>query len=405
MVFGKKRIYMDFASATPLHPRAMREVVRGLRLFGNPSAPHEEARAARRALEEARIKIARVLAVKPETLIVTGSGTEGNNLAVFGVIDALIRRGAKPEELHVIASGFEHPSLGDPITELARRGVAVSLAAPTAEGIITPEEIEKHLRPETVLVSVVAVQSEIGMIQPLKDIARVLEPHRQGRTQKAQELAPETAFPIFHTDASQGSLFVDLSPERLGVDLASYDAQKIMGPKGVGVLYRDLSVPLVPIMRGGRQERTLRPGTENVAAALGMAEAFVRAKEGRKERALRVLRVRDYFLELLETELPQVEVNGGVKHRIANNVNLSVPGTDGDYLAVLMDQKGIAVSPRSACINSGNPSGTVAALGKDEAAARATLRFTFAPSVTKKDAWQAVTALKEILKSTAVQNR
>ena len=388
---------MDFAAATPIHPEVIRAMDRAFLAYGNPSGPHQEGREARALLEEARTKIARELGAKPERLTFTGSGTEGNNLAVAGVIEALIKKGAKPEELHVIASGIEHPSLGTPVAALKRWGVQVSFAEPNEEGMVTPEAVMKLVRKETVLVSIVAVQSEIGVIEPLKEISRALEEVREKREQSMQSLFPETAFPILHTDASQSPLFVDLSPERLGVDMATYDGQKIMGPKGVGVLYKHSSVPLEPLFRGGNQERGLRPGTENAAGAVGMAEAFVLAGKGRKERAARVQKVRDYFAELLQKEIPSVEINGSMKHRIANNINISVPGADGDYLAVLMDAKGVAVSPRFACLGSGGGSQTVAALGKGENTSKGTLRFSFEPTVTKRDVEYAVRVLKESL--------
>lgn len=389
---------MDFAAATPTHPAVVREMMKGIKTYANPSAPHQEAREARALVEDARIRIARVLSAKPEHLYFTGGGTEANNLAVHGAIEALIIKGAKPEDLHIIASGFEHPSLGDPVAAWTRRGVKISLVEPNEEGIITPEAIKKLLRPETALVSIVAVQSEIGQIQPLKDISRVLAPLRDGRAQTMQHFFPETAFPIFHTDASQSSLYVDVSPDRLGVDMATYGAQKILGPKGVGLLYKKSTVTLDPGVRGGRQERGLRPGTENLSGILGMAKAFELAIKGREARVKRVTAVRNYFVSLLQKELPEIEVNGGMKHRIANNLNISVPGADGDYLAVLMDKEGVAVSARSACIASSGTSKAVAALGKGEKIAMGTLRFSFGPHVTKREVRRAVNALKASLK-------
>jgi len=386
---------MDFAAATPLHPSVLREMRRGFAAYGNPQSAHAEARGAKELLEEARTRLARALSVKSESLTFTGSGTESNNLAIHGALEALLARGAAPEELHIIASSFEHPSVADQLAYWARRGVSVSYAEPNAEGIITPEAVVRLIRPETVLVSILAVQSEIGTIQPIRDIAHALRGVREKRAQVAQKLVPESPCPIFHSDASQTPLFLDLAPDRLGVDLASYDAQKIMGPKGVGVLYKHSSVSLEPLMKGGKQERGLRPGTENVAGALGMARAMELAVESRSERITHTSAVRDYFVSLLARELPQATINGGMKRRIANNLNISIPGADGDYLAVLMDSEGVAVSPRSACIASGTASQSVTALGKSEAEARGTVRFSFSPWVTKRDAKRAVRALKK----------
>lgn len=396
MVFTK-RLYMDYASSTPVAREVVREMMRGVRAFGNPSAPHEEGRNAKALLEEARTRLARTLSVKPESLIFTGSGTESNNLALSGILASFVERGAAPTELHVVTSGFEHPSVMEVLRVWAAQGVSVSYVAPTDEGIITPEAVVAAIRPETVLVSLCAVQSELGVMQPLKDIARSLEAVRFARAQIHQALVPEAALPLLHADASQGALFLDVSPERLGVDLATYDAQKVCGPKGMGLLYRDSATPLSPIVFGGRQERGVRAGTEHVSGALGMARAFERAREGRGERALRVRQVRDYFVELLKKEVPRAEVNGGMKERIPNNVHLSISGVDGDYLAVLMDREGVSVSPRSACMAHGTLSGAVSALGKSEEAARGTIRFTFSPTVTRRDARRAVRALTRAL--------
>lgn len=398
MWFKKKRLYMDFAAATPLAPEVRKEMKRGFDAYANPSSPHQEARTASTLLEEARMRVARALGVKPETITFTGSGTESNNLAVHGTIEALLKRGAKPEELHIISSGFEHPSLGDAIAYWTRRGIAISLASPNEEGIITPEAIKKLIRPETVLVSVVAVQSEIGQIQPIREITQMLEGVRSARGQTAQQYAPEALFPILHSDASQSLLFVDLSPQRLQVDIATYDAQKIMGPKGVGVLYKHSRVPMEPLLRGGRQERGLRPGTENVAGALGMARATEEAVRHRGHFVQNAQVVQKYFISLLEDELPQISINGGMEHRIANNINISVPGADGDYLTVLLDKAGVAVAARSACIASGTSSKTIEELGKGKELARGTIRFSFGPYTTKRDARQAVAALKKALK-------
>lgn len=394
MNFFKKRLYMDFASATPLHKEVARAMHRAEALYGNPSAPHEEGRRAKELLESARGTVARALSVRPETLTFTGSGTESNNLAVVGFIEALIARGASYHELHVITSAFEHPSVAGVLKALEKKGLMVTYVFPNEEGVVSPEKILKALRPETVLVSVVFVQSELGVIQPLTALSHELKKVQKKRELKNQHYVSECALPVLHTDASQGTLFLDVRPERLGADMVTYDAQKIQGPKGVGVLYKHSRVPLEAYVRGGSQERKLRAGTESVVGAVGTARAFALATKNRKERAEKVSRVRDYFIEYLMKEMPDVSVNGSRNHRVPNNVHVSVPDADGDYLAVLMDREGVAVSPRSACIASGSVSEAVLALGRGKAEALGTIRFTFSPSVTKGDARRAVKALR-----------
>lgn len=370
----RKRVYMDWAAATPLHRSVVRAMRTVERAYGNPSAPHAEGREARALIDSARTRIARTLGVKADELVFTSGGTESNNLALGWV----------PDNCHVIISAFEHPSVAEAAEALKSRGVTISYARPNTDGIVTPDAVEKLLQPTTALVSIVAVQSEIGAIQPIREIARMLETR-----------APKV---ILHTDACQNPMFLDLSPHRLGADLVTYDAQKIRGPKGAGLLYHALRVPLTPVTHGGKQERHLRPGTENTVDIVGMAEAFGLAQEMRMKNEKRVREVRDYFINLLKQEVPEAELNGGVKHRIANNINISIPGADGDYLAVLMDARGVSVSPRSACITDGAPSSAVLALGKSETAARGTLRFTLGPGVSTADARAAIAALKSSVK-------
>lgn len=392
-----KRVYMDFAAATPLLPQVAREMARASRVYGNPLASHTEGRAARALVERARERIATTLRVKPEHLYFTGSGTESNNLAEKGLVEALLMKGVAPESLHVIVSDFEHASSTNVARYWQERGVLVSYARPNADGIVTPEEVVRHVRPETVLVSIIAVQSEIGQVQPIKGIRRALQSFRENRTQAAQGHFPEAQFPVLHTDASQSPLFVDLSPDRLGADMVTYDAQKIMGPKGVGLLYKSSPVPLAPLMHGGPQERTLRPGTEHVTGIVGMARAFEYAQKGRDARVSRVSRVRDYLLTCIQEAVPEAVVNGSMKDRIANNLSISLPGVSGDYLVVLMDNAGVAVSARSACTSSDGESNAVRALGKPSNTARGTLRFTLTPWATKRDARKAVRALVQSL--------
>lgn len=396
-MFFTRRLYMDFASSTPLHFSVAFAMLRAFLVYGNPSSPHQEGRAARSLVEHARERVARALHTRPETLIFTGSGTESNVSALIGFVEALVERGAEYRDLHLVVSDIEHPSVVEPVRVLMKKGVEVSFVSPTPDGIITPEAVRAALTSNTVLVSVVAVQSEIGQIQPLKDIAHMLERWRKEHSHSLAERIPECPFPVFHSDASQGSLFVDLSPERLGVHLATYDAQKIQGPKGVGVLYKHSRVPLAPLIPGGSQERKIRAGTENTLAIVGCGAAFTYAAKKRIDRAARVAKVRDYFIAELKRLVPHSEVNGGMKRRIANNVHISIPDTDGDFLAVLLDARGVTVSPRSACIASGTNSKTIETLGKGSSLSRGTLRFTFGPSVSRRDARRAVRALKSAL--------
>lgn len=393
MAFLKKRLYMDFASATPLHPHVARAYARALKEYGNPSAVHHEGRRARALVSRARERIARTLSVKPESIIFTGSGTESNNLALMGVVEAVHVSGIPYTDMHIVVSSFEHPSIERPIEALEGRGVSVSRVSPNKEGIITPESILEVVTARTVLVSVCAVQGEIGVVQPIRDIAHLLS---GARKKSSRHTLPHVPFPLLHSDASQAFLFTDGVPEKLGADLLTYDAQKIMGPKGVGILYRRSYVPLTPVIRGGSQERSVRPGTENTPAIVAMGEAFHIAHTKRAKRAKRAKQVQDNFFSLLKKEIPSARVTGSLKKRVPNNVHITLPDVDGDYLAVLLDKEGIAVSPRSACVASGEIS-TPTAVVVGEGAAHSTLRLTFGPSTSLRDSLHAVRALKKVL--------
>jgi len=396
MLFKKRRVYMDFASATPLDPSVKSAYVHALSVYGNPSSVHQEGRDAKHILEESRRRIARTLSVRPETLTFTGSGTEGNNLAIKGLVLSLHERGMAFSDMHIIFSGFEHSSVLGPAEWLKREGVAVSFVPPSPDGLVQTDDVRAVVRPETVLVSVCAVQGEIGTIQPLRDIRTALEVVRTKRDQKAYQYAPEAHFPALHTDASQGTLFLDMSPERLGVDMATYDAQKIMGPKGVGVLYKHSSVSLAPIIHGGKQERGIRAGTENVPAIVAMARAFECAHRGREKRTRTVTNLQGYFISRIQKEIPESKVTGSLKKRIANNVHVSFPNVDADYLTVLLDKEGVAVSPRSACIASGELSTLASALELGDVYERGTLRFSLSPHTSKGDIEHVIRALKKV---------
>jgi cysteine desulfurase len=392
-MFSRKRVYLDNASATPIDSRVARAVSEAQdAFFGNPSAPHEEGRQARAAVSAAREKVARSFSVKPEEILFTSGGTESNNLAIHGLVKALVARGAKRNGIHLISTTIEHSSVLKTLAMLEGKGVAVTYVAPEKDGIVNAERVAEAVRPETALITLAHVNSEVGTVQPISRIAEVLL--RRPLESAFRDIAPEILFPVIHADAAQSPLYMEAGPHALRASLVSYDAQKVGGPKGVGILYRDFSVPLAPLYGGGSQERSLRPGTENVPAIVGAGVAFELAKEGRKERAERVALIRDYLVGLVLREIPGARLIGSPKHRIANNAHFVIPGVSGEYLSVLMDKEGIAVSPRSACIGSGEPfSYVVQEITGSEDDARATIRFSLGARSAKNECERAVIAL------------
>ncbi len=390
----RTRVYLDYAAATPLSRAALLALRKAESLYGNPSATHEEGRAARGAIDDARRAVAESLTVKSEEITFTSGGTESNNLAILGSIRALHARGIEYSAMHIISSTIEHAATLGALAMVEKWGVAVTRVSPNKDGIVEPDSIVSAQKDTTVLITLAEVNSEIGVIQPLKEIVR----RTRERHSAYADTVPEILFPILHADCAQSPLYLDASPHHVGADLASYDAQKIMGPKGVGVLYRSFSVPILPIMGGGSQERGLRSGTENTASIVAAGVAFTAAHDERARRTIRVSAMREYLVQKLRHEIPDLTIVGSMKKRIANNVQCAFHNVDGDYLAVLMDREGIAVSPRSACSGSSvGHSHVVLALTNDMSLARGTIRFSLGQSTTQKDCDRAVRALVRVL--------
>jgi cysteine desulfurase len=361
-----------------------RAYTKALTLFGNPSAPHREGRAARSALDAARVRIARTLSVKPDELVFTSGGTESNTLAILGTVRAHHISGRAYRSLHVVTSTIEHSSVSAAFSVIAKLGVRVTYVSPNHEGLIDPNDVVSAVISDTVLVSLHHVQSESGTVQRISDIARAVH--------------DKNAKCTVHVDAAQSPLWLEAGPHRLGADLVTYDAQKVQGPKGVGILYRTFSVPLAPIIGGGTQERSVRPGTENVPAIVAAATAFEEAVAGRALRARTVTTLRDSLLHKIKAAFPDARIIGSTKRRVANNVFVGFRDVDGDYLSVLMDTYGVAVTPRSACLGTGGSlSNTTLALTGDESLAKGTIRFSLGPKTTGKDVTRAVLALQKAL--------
>lgn len=390
-----RRVYLDHASATPTLPKVARAMARAaLRYPGNPSAPHKEGIEAYEALTSARAAIAKTLATKPEELLFTSGGTEANNLAIQGLVEGLHQRGIPYKRMHIVTTTIEHSSVTETVRLLEQRGVRVSKVPPDKSGIVSPDAIIQEVVPDTVLVTMAHVNSEIGVIQPLSEMSIALK-EKSNPAPIFRKYFPETSFPLLHADAAQSPLYLDAGPHALKADLVSYDAQKIMGPKGVGILYRDFSTPLAPIFGGGSQERGIRPGTENVPGIIGARVAFEYAHQRRKERAERVGLLRDQLIKGIKTEVPSAVLIGHLRRRTPNNACFAIPHIDGDYLAVLMDEHGVSVTPRSACIGAlGNRSEVVFAVTGDDSLAHGTIRFSLGPDTKKDDIRLAISSLK-----------
>jgi len=382
MWFRSKRIYADAAASTPLSRRARQELLRVLDFFGNPGALHKEALAAKQELERARASVAQSVGAHADEIVFTASGTEANNLAIMGTLAPRLRMG---EKLAAVTSVVEHQSVLAPLNALEREGLELSVVDVQQDGLMFPSAVPDAMQANTALVSVQLINSEMGAIQPIRDIAKALR-----RTQGSV---------LLHVDASQAPLWYDLKVEKLGVDMMTLDAQKVMGPKGIGVLYIKRGTLIDPIIWGGGQERGKRAGTENAPLAASFAAALADAQSGVDKRVKKVAAVRDFLHNEIKKVIPDVVLHGPTsgESRVANNLTISIPGLDGQMCTVAMDAAGIAISTRSACsTDDEEPSYVVMALGTDKKTAKEAVRITLLPDSSYSDARRIAQALSEI---------
>jgi cysteine desulfurase len=388
----KPRVYADAAAATPLSPRARRQLVRLLSIYGNAGALHREALAAKRELESARERVADALSAHMDEIIFTSGGTEGNNMALGGSISALV---GEFGPVHAITLAIEHPSVLEPLRAMALEGhIELTELSVEEDGRLSLEALKDAIRPNTALISIQLINSEIGTIQDIREVMKLVRHEKRSRTSRAAEL------PIYvHTDASQAPLWLPLNVEKLGVDLITLDGQKIMGPKGVGALYVRRGTVLQPVVFGGGQEKGLRSGTENVPLIGSFAVAFEDAQKGVEARAARIADVRDFLMREIAQNIPNATFHGVMgEWRAANNCSLSIPGLLGDMAVLALDAEGVAASTRSACgSDTEAPSHVIMALGRGAQTAREAVRLTLLPSATMRDASLIAHALKKVV--------
>ncbi len=384
MFWKRSRIYMDAAAATPLSPEVYTRFIEALTQYGNPGALHTEGVRAKELLEGARKEAAVALHAHADEIVFTGSGTESNNLAIFGAVGDV-----SADKIHIITSSIEHPSVLEPIRAFERRGAKVTYLPVDAEGLIALSALKEAIVDETRLISVGLINSEIGTIQDVRGIAKIIRDVRKTRVNAAPLL--------LHLDAAQAPLWLKLNVEQLHPDLLTLDAQKMMGPKGAGLLYVRRGVSLQAHLLGGGQERGLRSGTENAAAASALARALTRAQEVCEKNTANVAEVRDALFDAIKKQIPEAIVNGSLESRVANNCNVSVPGLIGERAVLALSAWGVAASTRSACAAKDQElSHVIRALEAGEggvARARSAVRFTLLPDATVSDARHAATLL------------
>ena len=376
-----RRVYLDYAATTPLDPRVKEAMDPWwTENFGNAGGLYEEGRRAKEALQNSREVIAKLIGARTEEIIFTSGGTEADNLAIFGVarkLEAELPFGSSASKPHIITTTFEHHAVLHPCQQLEKEGFEVSYLDVGKDGVVNPEDVRKALRPETILVSIMYANNEIGTIQPIYEIGKIIQDYKLKT--KNQKL-------VFHTDACQAAGYLDLNVNNLGVDLMSVNASKIYGPKGVGFLYKRAGVKIKPQILGGGQEGRMRSGTEAIPLVVGMAEAFKIAQKEREEESGRLIPLRDYFISEILKRIPKVVLNGHPANRLPNNINVSILDIEGEALILYLDAEGISISTGSACTSESlDPSHVILALGKPYEFAHSSMRFTLGRSTTKED--------------------
>jgi cysteine desulfurase len=375
-------IYLDHAATTPLDPEVLAAMLPYLtERFGNPSSIYRLGQEARAAIDEARAVVARILGCDPGEIVFTGGATESDNLAVKGVAwrQRLNGPGSTP---HVVTTAIEHHAVLHAATFLERQGFAVTYVGPGADGIVDPEGVEAAIRPETCLVAAMYANNETGAIQPVAEIGR---------------LARERGIP-FHVDAVQGAGLLPLRVDDLGCDLLALSAHKFYGPKGVGLLYVRRGTPIVWQQEGGGQEGGRRGGTENVAGVVGLAAALAKAEALRPTYVAHCATLRDRLEAGILAAIPDAVVNGPTDPalRLPNNVNVAIPGVQGETVLLNLDMEGVAASAGSACTTGNSePSHVLRAMGLSDERCRESLRFTVGRANTAEQMDEVVEILAE----------
>lgn len=364
-------IYLDHAATTPLDPEVFAAMEPWFtEHYGNPSSSYTLGYDARKTVDIARSTIAEVLNCSPQEIIFTAGGTESDNIAVFGVA----RQAQKKSDnaVHIITTAIEHSAVLHAFQALENEEFESTIVPVQQNGIVSVDALRNSVIDHTALVSVMRANNEIGTIQPVKEFVSVVKEKNKGV--------------IFHTDACQASGALSLDTQELGVDLMSINASKVYGPKGVGALYVKRGTKLQPILYGGDQEQSLRPGTENVAGIVGFAKALEIAESIRKSEVDRQTKLRNKFIDGILKQIPDTVLNGDQEQRLPNNVNVFIKGIDGESLLFALDQYGVQASLGSACASGSlEPSHVLLALGYSKEDARRCLRLSLGRGTTEKE--------------------
>lgn len=373
-----KLIYMDNAATTAVKPEVFEKMKPYfMENYSNPSSVYSFAGEAKKAVDDARDIIAGALNAKAAEIYFTGGGSEADNWAIKATAEAYKNKGK-----HIITSAIEHHAVLHTCGWLERHGYEVTYLPVDENGTVSPEKVEEAIRPDTILISIMFANNEIGTIEPIKEIGEIAEKHGV----------------LFHTDAVQAFGHVPIDVQEMHIDMLSASGHKFHGPKGIGFMYMRNGLKLGSFIHGGAQERSRRAGTHNVPGIVGMGEAARMAMEQLEANAVKETEVRDYLIARVEKEIPYIKVNGHRENRLPNNINICFRFIEGESLLIMLDQKGICASSGSACTSGSlDPSHVLLAIGLPHEIAHGSLRLTISEDTTKEDADFVVDNLKSIV--------
>ena len=373
-----KRIYLDNAATTRVHPEVVEAMLPYFtECYGNPSAIYSFAGEAQKAVEKARETLADLIGAKPEEIYFTAGGSESDNWALKAAAEAYRDKGK-----HIITSKIEHHAVLHTCEYLEKQGYEITYIDVDEYGFVKLDELEKAIRPDTILISVMTANNEIGTIQPVEEIGRIARAHGV----------------LFHTDAVQAFGQIELDVDKMNIDMLSASGHKLNGPKGIGLLYIRKGVKIRSFIHGGAQERSRRAGTHNVPGIVGFGKAAELAKASLAQRTAYEMQLRDYLIDRVLREIPYSRLNGDRERRLPNNAHFCFRYIEGESMLILLDQKGVCASSGSACTSGSlDPSHVLLAIGLPHEIAHGSLRLTLSEQTTKEDIDYTVDALKEIV--------
>ncbi len=373
-----RQVYLDYSATTPVKEEVLQEMIPYFtEQFGNPSSLYTMGLTSKEAVDKARSQVAALIGADSKEIYFTGCGSEADNWAVFGTVDKFKEKGN-----HIITTRIEHHAMLHSCEFLEKNGYKVTYLAVEPGGTVKPETLEAAITDQTILISIMMVNNEVGTIEPIKELAAIAKKHGI----------------LFHTDAVQALANVPIDVKDLGVDMLSVSAHKIYGPKGIGALYIRKGLRISNYMHGGAQEMGRRAGTENLAGIVGFGKAAELAKINMEEHIAHCSQLRDYLINRITREIPDTFVNGTMEHRHPGNANITFKYIEGESILLLLDYKGVSVSTGSACSSKSlEPSHVLTALGVPVEMVHGTVRFTVGDFTTKEDIDYTVESLNEIV--------